>query len=119
MSETDIFSYLEKRRDFTYRVRMPTDSVVTEIEADPTTVHIRKTYEVESVLNEARKYQKLNESNKGFTQLRHFRLTAIYPTAVWLKLWKQSQGDAKEYRKLIKGWLKEHSKFLTVPPNTI
>lgn len=119
MAETDIFSYLKKRRDFTYRLKVPTDSVATEIEADPHTVHIRKKYEVESVLKEAEFYRKINDESNGFTRLRHFRMTAVYPSAVFIKHWKMAKGDRKEFKKLMKRWLKENSKFCVVNPNTI
>ena len=115
---TDIFSYLKNRRKFTYRVRIPTDSVITEIEADPKYVHIRKKYEVETILAEAERIRKLNESSNGFTRGRTMRHTGVYPAAIHIKYWRQAKGDAREYDKLIKAWLQEHSKFATVSPRS-
>lgn len=115
---TDIFSYLEKRKEFTYRLHIPTDSILTEIEADPKYVRVRKQYEVETILAEAERIREINESANGFTHGRTMRHTGIYPAALHIKLWRQAKGDAKEYDKLVKAWLQENSKFATVNPRS-
>ena len=114
----DIFTYLKKRREFAYRLQIPTDSVITEIEADMNTVHIRKAYEVETVLKEAARMREINESNNGFTRGKQMRHVAVYPRAVHLMYWRQAKGDVQEYNKLVNIWLKTNTKFCTVPPNS-
>lgn len=116
---TDIFTYLEKRKEFTYRIQVPTDSEITEIEADSKKVHIRKAYEVETVLKEAERMREINESRNGFSLQKHFRHTAVYPAALHIKFWRMAKGDAREYDKLVKRWLQENTKFCTVNPRTI
>lgn len=117
MLDLGVNSFLDKVL-FERKVLTPTDSVFTQIEGDPKEFRIKKIYDVQPVLERVADLRKLNEENRGFSDLKHFRIIGSIPTHVWLKFQQWAGGDEIEIRRLEKRWLKANPEFCAVNRKT-
>ena len=102
------------RVEFTQRIEIPTDSVITEITANRYGIQVKKLYDVERILSDCEFFRKMNRENNGFTGLKHMRHIGRLPFHIFLQITKAADGDSQLEEKFTKKWLRHNREFMCV-----